>query len=360
MLTGPVLLLPGHALALVPVTEASYRQAVLQPFLEGLNLLKSVAETLQNSSNLDEDLPNIRCDLKYAYRSLSAAEQVSLEQVRLLSANAKELLNTLKSMRNEQAALQARQQGLQQQLLGLRSQAELSRQQLAGAQRAVDTATEGLWRAEQQRRDAEQARSRSFFFLFIPFAGPFLAISAVNAANTAIRNANNQANAAKRSLQAQLNAVNMYQQQCKARSQSINAMEESITANKGKIQAILGDITRENALQQQVTNFLIPVRQCSTFLSTMAGRSRVANMLVQFSGMLDALLPAMDDIVKAARPLAGGDRNFQLLITVRLPTIVEKLEQANRKVKDVATARSGAPQENPVAAPCSLYQLPLI
>ncbi|KAJ1212853.1 hypothetical protein NDU88_000497 [Pleurodeles waltl] len=171
------------------------------------------------------------------------------------------------------------------------------------------------------------------------------AINAVNAADTAIRNANDQANAARRSLQAQLNTVNMYQQQCKARSQSIKSMEESITANKGKIQAILGDINRENALQQQVTNFLIPVRQCSTFLSTMAGRSRVANMFVQFSRMLDALLPAMDDIVKAAGPLAGGDRNFQLIITVRLPTIVEKLEQANRKVKDAAAARSKAPQE---------------
>ncbi|XP_078533305.1 uncharacterized protein LOC144819204 [Lissotriton helveticus] len=345
MLTGPVLLLPGQSLAIVPVTEGSYKQAVLQPFLEGLNSLKSVAETLESSTDLNEDLQLIRCDLRGAFKCLSLAEQVSLEQVRLLSANAEERLNTLKRLKNEQTALQARQQGLQEQLAGLRVQADLSSQQLAAAQRAVNVAQEGMRQAAQQRRDAEKARKRSFWFFLIPFAGPFIAINAIKAADTAIRNANNQANEARRGLQAQLSTVNMYQEQCRSRSQAISSMEQSISANKGNIQAIMGDINRENTIQQQVTNFLIPVRQCSTFLSTLAGKSRVANMFVQFSGMLDALLPVMDDIVKAARPLAGGDANFQLLITVRLPTIVEKLEKANQKVKKAATAKSSDMQE---------------
>ncbi|KAJ1212897.1 hypothetical protein NDU88_000540 [Pleurodeles waltl] len=338
IITGPVFLFPSHTSALVPVTEESYKQAILPPFLDGLNSLKSVAEALQSSTDLMQGIPNnVGQLLESSLKHLSEAEISSKTQVSTLNANVEESLSKIKKMKDDQKVQEAQQQGLSLQLSGLQKQESLTKQQIEAAQQAVNNANDALNRAFQAKRNAEHERNVGIGLCFIPIIGPIIGAIAITKANEAMRNAEYAIAEATRSLNTQKNAVNMYTSQCQSCRQTISSIEHTIAANCAQIQAIQEGIGRESALQQKLSNFLIPVRKCTTLLSTLAGRTRTANILLEFSEMVDALLPVLEEIVVIVRPLIGKSSEYQLLITARLPTIIEKLEEANSRVK-VATA----------------------
>ncbi|KAJ1211520.1 hypothetical protein NDU88_006880 [Pleurodeles waltl] len=342
----PVLLFPGRSLALVPVTEESYKRAVLPPLLNGLNSLKSVAETLQTSPDLLQDIPNnVGQLIESSFKSLSEAEQASLSQVRALDANVEERLSKIKKLNDEQKVLEARQQGRKVQLSGLQMQESLARQQQEAAQRAVNNAAVARNRAIQAKRDAEHARKVGIGIMFIPIIGPIIGAIMIAKAHEAMRTAQYAVKEATRSLNTQKNAVNKYVSECWSCSQKISLTTKTIMSNKAQIQDIEGDICRESTLHQKLTHFLRSVRQCTTLLSTLAGRTRTANMLMEFGGMIDALLPVLEEVVVIVRPLIGSSSDYQLLITVRLPTIINKLEEANSRVKQTASSKNGAIQD---------------
>ncbi|KAJ1212916.1 hypothetical protein NDU88_000559 [Pleurodeles waltl] len=152
-------------------------------------------------------------------------------------------------------------------------------------------------------------------------------------ANSAIQVAEKAVNEAILTLYTQKDAVNIYASHYQSYRNAISATEQTIAANAIEIQAIHSDLSWERSLRQKLMNFLIP------FLSTLAGKTSAATVLLEFSGTLDALQPVLDDIVVTLRPLIVNSSNYQLLISATLPTIIDNLEEANRRVKETEASK---------------------
>ncbi|XP_078530760.1 uncharacterized protein LOC144817805 [Lissotriton helveticus] len=332
VITGPVLF-PGHTLAVIPVTEESYKQAVLPPFVDGLNSLASVADTLLASTDLQQGIENVHQLLEASEKSLSKAEESSLAQVKALSENAEERLNMINRLNDAQRNLEDRQQRLNVQLSGLNEQASLARQQLYAAERALDNANDDLNRAFQKKREAEDSIGKAVGHLFIPFVGPFIGAQMIVDAVKATQDAQHAVNEARQSVYNLQYAVNQYDRQHQSTREEISSTINEFWTNDVRIQNNQRDISQENALRQKVVNFLIPLRRCTSFLSSLAGKASAANMLMGLAETLDDLLPVLNEIVVAIRPLIESSSDYQLLITARLPTIIGKLEEANRRIK---------------------------
>ncbi|XP_078530758.1 uncharacterized protein LOC144817804 [Lissotriton helveticus] len=330
VITGPVLF-PGHTLAVIPVTEESYKQAVLPPFVDGLNSLASVADTLLASTDLEQSIENVHQLLEASEKSLSKAEESSLAQVKALSENAEERLNMINNLNNAQRDLEDRQQRLNVQLSGLNEQASLARQQLYAAERALDNANDDLNRAFQKKREAEDSIGKAVGFIFV--VGPILGVQMLVDAVKATQDAQHAVNEARQSVYNLQYAVNQYDRQHQSTREEISSTINEFWTNDVRIQNYQRDISQEKALRQKVVNFLIPLRKCTSFLSTLAGKASAANLLMELAETLDDLLPVLNEIVVAIRPLIESSSDYQLLITARLPTIIGKLEEANRRIK---------------------------
>ncbi|KAJ1212905.1 hypothetical protein NDU88_000548 [Pleurodeles waltl] len=336
---GAGTVLPGHFLAVIPVTEKSYRRAVLPPFLDGLNSLKSVAETLQTSNDILQDIQHVDQLIKASVKSLTEAENASNVQVRALSSNLEERFGMIKSLDDEMKSLEAQEQGLKEHLSGLQVQESLARQQLQEAQQAVNNANDALHRAMAAKQAAEEEQKLGIGLIFIPIVGPIMGGITISKANEAIDNAEKMEFEAILDFNHHSRSVSRYEDERQSYSNEIHSTKQKIWAKTREIQNIQQNLNREGSLQQKLTNFIIPLRKCTTLLSTLAGKTIVGNMLMELSGTLVQLLPIMNEIVETVRPLVENSTDYQLLISARLTNIIHKLKEANRRVKEAVACK---------------------
>ncbi|XP_069061735.1 uncharacterized protein [Pleurodeles waltl] len=334
-----ITVLPGHILAVIPVTEKSYRLAVLPPFLDGLNSLKSVAETLQTSTDFLQDIQQVDQLIKASVKSLTEAENASNVQVRALSLNLEERVGMIKSLDDEMKRLEAREQGLKEHLSGLQVQESLARQQLQAAQQAVNNANYALHRAFAAKQAAEEEQKLGIGLIFIPIVGPIIGGITISKANEAIQNAKKIMFEAIQDVGHHSWAVSRYEDESQSYSNEIHSTKQKIWANTREIQNSQQNLNCERTLQQKLTNFIISLRKCTTLLSTLAGKTIVGNMLMELSGTLDQILPIMNEIVESVRPLVENSTDYQLLISARLPNIIHELKEANRRVKEAVASK---------------------
>ncbi|XP_078530754.1 uncharacterized protein LOC144817799 [Lissotriton helveticus] len=322
----------GHILGATPATEKSYEQAVLPPFVDGLNSLMSVAETLQSSTDLQQGIQNVRQLLEASEKSLSKAEESSLAQVKALSVTMEERLDKINSLNDEQKALQARDEGLKVQLSGQQGQESIVKQHLEAAREALKNADNDLERAIQAWHAAEEQKKVGIGLIFIPIVGPITGGIMIAKANAAIRDAINRANEAKRLKQMHQAAVDKFESELRSDKEAIRSTEQTISDNTQQIQILQRDLNSERALYQKLNKFLIPLRKCTSFLSTLAGKTSAASISIEFNGLLGVL----DEIIVTLRPLVESSTEYSLLVTAKLPTIIHKLEEANSRLKKAA------------------------
>ncbi|XP_078530753.1 uncharacterized protein LOC144817798 [Lissotriton helveticus] len=328
---------PGHILSATPVTEKSYEQTVLPSFVDGLNSLMSVAETLQSSTDLEQGIQNVRQHLEASEKSLSKAEESSLAQVKSLNENMEERLDKMNRLNDEQKALQAREEGLKVQLEGEQGQEHTIKRQLEEAKAALRDADYDLERAIRAWHSAEDDRKVGLGLVFIPIVGSITGGIMIAKADAAIRDAINRANEAKRLKQIHKAAVDKFESELQYYEESIRSTKRAISANTEHIQDLQRDLNSEKTLYQKLNKFLIPLRKCTSLLSILAGKTSAASMYVEFSGTLDGLLVVLDEIIVTLRPLVESSQEYSPLITAKLPTIIHKLTVANSRLKKAAT-----------------------
>ncbi|XP_069061744.1 uncharacterized protein [Pleurodeles waltl] len=161
----------------------------------------------------------------------------------------------------------------------------------------------------------------------------------IRKAREAMESAENMARSAELLYLKQVAAVTRYEAECQSYRLEIHSKNLKIADIAVNIQEIEQNLNWEDNLQQRLTNFLIPLRKCTTLLSTLAGKTRAANMLIELSGTLDELLPILEEIVVSVHPLVGSGTEYQLLISARLTTIIHKLEEANHRVKEAVASK---------------------
>ncbi|XP_069091376.1 uncharacterized protein [Pleurodeles waltl] len=337
LLAGPVVLVPAQTPAILEVTS---KRNIVHAFLDGLKSLQCFADSLQTCGDRQLDLErDLLPGLRATLQSMSRAQEVCQVQVNTLRSNQEEHLNRIKALKDQLSLLEARLNGLKQQLSGLQALEASSRHGVAMARRALDAAQSALDQITQQANNAQQLFNLHLFNLLHL---NLFRISFMISDNGAISSGKNRVNEARRSLNAQLNTMNMYVAQRQSCSQSVDDTLRSIADIKGKIMALHPYNKRDILVQKQFTNFLLPMSQCNSFLRTMVGQisgGKQKAHLKNVSQLLHALVPVLDDLVKAVRPLVRNDSTYQLLIALRLYTIIDKLEQANQKMKETSAAR---------------------
>ncbi|XP_078533854.1 uncharacterized protein LOC144820076 [Lissotriton helveticus] len=317
---------PGHILGVIPVTDKSFRQAVLPPFEDGLNALASVAETLLNSTDLPQVIQNVRQLLESSHKSLSIAENASEAQVKSLSKNIDEHLDKINILNGSQKMLQDKIQFLTVQLS----------EQLKTAKNDLRNATDGVERATKAWYEAQAVKKKTLFLLSV-----YGREKGVNAINKAIEQTQKSIKDLRkyRWLERIYKiAVEKYESQYPASEAAIRSMEQLIAANTVEIQNLQQDLNSERTLFQNLNNFQISLRNCTSLLRTVAGKTSVANMYLELSEVLDGLLGILNEIVVTLRPLVESSKEYSLLITSKLPTIINKLEEANNGLKKAAAS----------------------
>ncbi|XP_078529518.1 uncharacterized protein LOC144807726 [Lissotriton helveticus] len=140
VITGTVF--PGHILGAIPVTEKSFKQAVLPPFEVALGSLTSVAETLRNNTNLAQVIENVRPLLESAHKSLTKAEEATTAQMFSLSANMQERYDNKNSLNKEEHSMESRKYIYKMQLQkSLASKQQTTKKDLQNATDAINRAT---------------------------------------------------------------------------------------------------------------------------------------------------------------------------------------------------------------------------
>ncbi|XP_078533857.1 uncharacterized protein LOC144820078 [Lissotriton helveticus] len=314
------------------VKEMSFDRDVLPAFVDGLHSLMSVADTLLASTDLQQGIQNVRQLLEASERSLSKAEESSLEQVKALSATMEERLDNINRLNDDQKAQQAKEQSLKGLLSGLQGQEAIATQQLQAAKDAVKNADVALERTMQAWQSAENQKKAGMGLVFIPIVGTIAGSVMIAKANEAIGRALNEAEEIKRMKNINKADVDQYESQLRSDKSAIRSIEKKIVANADLIQLLQRDLNSEKALYQNLNKFLIPLRKCTSFLSTLAGKTSAASISVEFNGLLGVL----DEIVVTLRPLVESSKEYSLLITAKLPTIIHKLTEANSRLKKAA------------------------
>ncbi|XP_078533852.1 uncharacterized protein LOC144820074 [Lissotriton helveticus] len=330
----------SHIFGDIPVSENSYEEAVLPPFVDALNSLASVAETLLASTDLQQGIQNVHQLLESSHKSLSKAEQSSLAHVKALSTNVEERLDMITRLTDEQKALQAREQSLNMKLSGLQGKQSFTRQQVLIAEEAVKYADDALDRAIQAWHDAEEVDKEGSGLKMIPIFGKWLGRKLIKKANEAKKNAEEASKEATIRHIKHQDAVEKYESELQFYREAIRTMEQAIAANTKTIHLLKRDLDSERELYQKLKHFLIPLRKCTSLLSILAGKTNAATMYMEFSGELDGLLGVLDEIVVSVRPFVESSADYSLLISDRLPTIIHKLAEANRRLKKAAASKS--------------------
>ncbi|XP_078533348.1 uncharacterized protein LOC144819253 [Lissotriton helveticus] len=328
VITGTVF--PGHILGVISVTEKSFEQAVLPPFVDGLNFLASVAENLLTSSDLPQVIQNVRQLLESSHQSLSKAEQSSLAQVKSLSANVEERLVEINRLNDEQKVLQDKQQGGHQDQESLAKQLQAAQKDLKNAFDAIDKATKAWYAAAEERK-------KGIGMIFLPVFGSIIGGVILGEAVQSLKKATNDLKKARLMRTMHKKAVEKYALQIQTSEVTIRSTEQTIAANTEKIKVLQQDLNSESALHQNLNKFLISLRKCTSLLSTV-GKTSAANMYVELSGVLDGLLGVLDEIIVTLRPFVESSKEHSLLISARLPTIIQKLQEANLKLKKAAAS----------------------
>ncbi|XP_078533839.1 uncharacterized protein LOC144820058 [Lissotriton helveticus] len=335
LLAGPAVLLPTQTRSHSEVTS----KRVVRAILEGLRSLQIFAESLQSCGGRQPDfqrdlLPGLSASLK----SMSRAQEVCQSHLSSKRSCEEKRLNGIKALEDELRLLDARLRGLKQQLSGLQALERSSRKGAEAARRALVAAHGTLAQLTQQAENARKAFDAQIASLLHL---NLFKVSFLISDNGAVSSAQNQVNEAQRSLNAQLNTMNMYVTQSQSCRQSIEETLRAIDAIKKKIQALPRFTKQDTLVQQQFTNFLIPVSQCTALFRTMVGHvngTQQEDLLKSVSQLLDSLVPVLDGLVKVVRPLVRNDSTYQLLIALRLYTVIDKLEQANQKIKETLAA----------------------
>ncbi|XP_078533853.1 uncharacterized protein LOC144820075 [Lissotriton helveticus] len=317
---------PGHILEGIPVTDKSFRQAVLPPFEDGLNSLTSVAETLLNSNDLPQVIQNVRQLLESSHKSLSIAENSSEAQVKSLSKNIDERLDKINILNGSQKMLQDKIQVLTVQLS---EQLKTAKNDLRNATDGVDKATKAWYEA--------QAAKKKVFFIYSRY-GREKGNIASNKVHEYTEKSLKDLRKYRWLERIYKIAVEKYESQYPAAEDAIRSMEQPIAAKAVEIQILQQDLNSERTLFQNVNNFLISLRKCTSLLSTVAGKTSAANMYLELSEVLDGLLGILNEIVVTLRPLVESSTEYSLLITAKLPTIINKLEEANNGLKKAAAS----------------------
>ncbi|XP_078533856.1 uncharacterized protein LOC144820077 [Lissotriton helveticus] len=333
VITGTVF--PGHILGVLTVTENSFEQKILPPFVDGLNSLAYVADTVLTSTNLPQVIPNVRQLLDSSHQSLSEAEQSSALQVKSLSANVNSLSNNLNRLNNDKKMLQDKEQFLNVQLYGHRDQESV---ELKIAKKNLKNAIDGIDRAKKKWQDAHAERKKGIAMQIYPVPGPKLGAIMITKATEAIKQALEDANYAIAMRTKNTKTVESYESLYRNYENAIASTEQAIAANTQKIQVTETDLSSERAQHENFNAFLISLRKCTSFLSTGAGKTRVDNMYLDLSGVLDGVLGALNEITETLRPLVESSTEYSLLVTARLPNIIHKLEEANSRLKKAAAS----------------------
>ncbi|XP_078533858.1 uncharacterized protein LOC144820079 [Lissotriton helveticus] len=336
VITGTVF--PGHVLAYIAVTDKSYEQAVLPYFVNGLKPLMVVAETLLTSTDLEQGIENVRQPLEWSYRSMSKAEQSSLAQVRALSADVEKRLEVINRLNDDQKALLAREQDLKVKLSGQQGQESIATQQLEAAKDALKNVDNALDSAIRAWHSAEDQRDVGLALVVVPIIGSIAGAIIIHKADAAIEHAVKEAREAQRMKDIYKAAVEKYESELQSYREEIRHTERTISANTVHIKALQRDLNSERLSFQKLKNFLIPLRKCTTLLSILAGKTGAASMFAEFSGSLDDLLGVLDEIIVTLRPLVENSADYSILVFSRLPDIIHKLEDANRRLKDAAAS----------------------
>ncbi|XP_078530751.1 uncharacterized protein LOC144817796 [Lissotriton helveticus] len=320
----------GHILGATP--EKSFEQEVFPPFVDGLNSLMSVADTLLASTDLQQGIQNIRHLLEASEKSLSKAEESSLAQVKALSVNMEERLDNINRLNYDQKYQEGKEQSLKGTLSALQGEESIATQQLQAAKDAVKNADVALERAMQAWQSAENQKKAGMGLVFIPIVGTIAGSVMISKANEAIGRALNEAEEIKRMKNIHQATVDQYELRLRSDKSAIRSIEKKILANTDLIQILQRDLNSEKALYQNLNKFLIPLRKCTSFLSILAGKTSAASISIEFNGLLGVL----DEIVVTLRPLVESSKEYSLLVTAKLPTIIHKLEEANSRLKKAA------------------------
>ncbi|XP_069061742.1 uncharacterized protein [Pleurodeles waltl] len=294
---------------------------------------------MQTSTDHLQDNQSVEQLIDSSFKSLSVAETASNAQVSTLAANVEKRLSTIRDLSYKRNDLQAQEQELKVQLEGLQVQDSLARQQRNQAQQAVNSANDALSRAHRLYEAAENDQKLGIGLMFVTIIGPIIGGLMIRKAREAMESAENMARSAELLYLKQVAAVTRYEAECQSYRLEIHSKNLKIADIAVNIQEIEQNLNWEDNLQQRLTNFLIPLRKCTTLLSTLAGKTRAANMLIELSGTLDELLPILEEIVVSVHPLVGSGTEYQLLISARLTTIIHKLEEANHRVKEAVASK---------------------
>ncbi|XP_078530741.1 uncharacterized protein LOC144817794 [Lissotriton helveticus] len=322
---------PGHILSLIPVTEKSFEQAVLTPFVDGLNSLMSIAQTVLTSSNLPQVIQNVRQLLESSHKSLSEAEKSSVAQEKSLSANVEELSDQINRLNNEQKVLQDKQKG------EIQEKESLSRQREA-AQKDLKNANDDIDKGKKAWQDAQTTRKVGLGMMFIPIIGAIAGGISMGKGAQDLKKAAKQIRAAQSKRKIHTQAVEKFTSDIQTYETAVSSTVQTIATNTEKIEFLQQDLNSETARHQNLNKFLISLRKCTSLLRTGAGLSMTANMNLELSGVLDGLLGVLGEIVVTLRPLVESSKEYSLLISVKLPTIIQKLEEANRMLKKAAAS----------------------
>ncbi|XP_078530737.1 uncharacterized protein LOC144817793 [Lissotriton helveticus] len=329
VITGTVF--PGHILSLFPVTGKSFEQAVLTPFVGGLNSLTSVAETLLTSSNLPQIIQNVRQLLESSHKSLSEAEKSSVEQVKLLSANVEERSDQINRMNDEKKVLQDK-------LTAGPQEQETLAKQLKEAQKNFKNANDTVDKGIKAFDAAVVEWKKGLGMIFIPVFGPIIGPVVMGKGVESQKKAYSDIKEAQLKRRIHAKAVWKIKFDIQNYETAIRSTVQTIVTNTEKIKFLQQDLNSERAQHQNLNKFLISLKECTSLLSTVAGLTSEANMYLELSRVIDSLLGVLGEIVVTLRPLVESSKDYSFLISAKLPTTIQKLEEANRSLKKAAAS----------------------
>ncbi|XP_078529510.1 uncharacterized protein LOC144807723 [Lissotriton helveticus] len=335
VITGTVF--PGHIFGAIPVTQSSLKEAVLPPFVGALGSLTSVAETLRNNPNLAQVITNVRPLLESTHKSLSKAEEATTAQMLSLSVNIQEHLDRANRLNTEETAMQDRKLVLAELLSGKQDQEPLA-SQLKAAKKDLKNATDAIDKATKTWYDAKAERKRGINLLFIPFAGPIVGNIIIYKAKDIQKNSEKELKEARILRRKYKTVVDEFEAQILSTEIDINFIEESIPANRAQFQALQQDLIWERDLHKIWNSFLVLLSKCTSLLSTVAAKTSPKSMSPGLSELLDGLLGILNEIAVVLPPLVEGSSDYSYLISGKLQTVIQKLEEANRGLKKAAAS----------------------
>lgn len=293
-----------------------------------------------DKDHMEQDYKKIRSMIEEATQSMSKAETASKYQLAKVDEKYLVLTTEKSNLERDQTNKKTELNNLKTSLASHNENLENSRRALEVANQHKETAQRDLDNARAWYRQEEEKRNIGIGLMFIPIIGTIIGGTMIGISQTAMNNAADVVRNAEAAVNKWRGEVSNYSNKAARCSDLVNGKQNEISSTMSHLQEINFTLQQLSQKRTAAAEVQKKLRDATHFLSTLAGRVKVAEVQTRSVLFFDPLITILEDITQHIDQLSGNEK-YRLLYQQDIKPMIDRLKENNPKLKAICNTGGG-------------------